>query len=169
MIEVLKCSIIPHDFLFFVSREFNTKTTTTSYIHNYALMYSLRNKFAVASSSYVPTYKEDLYELDYYCNPAFPNKSPSFTFQTYNSIDLLRNSPEEPKNRVKNVPSFGRYQKIIPLSTEFTFYTLVKRESNYRFPRIIRLGKKLSPCKLSFKKLKIESINLTPNFFEMMK
>lgn len=154
MLRAYRCSLTPDDFLFFVSTEFNLKSKMVQFIHNYSLMYALRDEFHIGISGYKPRYEEDLYSLDFYCNPASPINNPSFTYQTYNSIDTLRNTPEEPQNRRRNVPSFGKYQKIIPMSTCFLFYMITKKSKD-KFPRIIRVGKKLAPCRLKIKNLEV--------------
>ena len=160
MIRLYEGDIQPHDFFFFVSREFNLKSSVDYYIHNYAIMYSIRKKLNVVTKGFEPKYHEELLDLPYYCFPAFPLNTPSYVFHTYNSIDTLRNTPEEPKNKRRNVPSYGTYQKIIPLSTSFRTYIISKEE--LKPPRVIRLGKKLAPCILNIKELKIKDVILNP-------
>ncbi|MHA1221979.1 MAG: type I-D CRISPR-associated protein Cas5/Csc1 [Candidatus Heimdallarchaeaceae archaeon] len=158
---VYECTLTPYDFLFFVSREFNLRSSMDLFIHNYSLMYALKKEFNIIARSYKPNYEDELFNLDYYCTPAFPINQVVSCIQTYNSIDTLRNTPSDPKKRIRNIPSFGQYKKIVPLKTKYRFYILSFEEIEKK-ERIVRLGKKLAPCKLQLKQMQVQNIVKEP-------
>ncbi|TXT53667.1 MAG: hypothetical protein BAJATHORv1_130007 [Candidatus Thorarchaeota archaeon] len=149
MVELFKCRLVPEDFLFFVSREFNTYTVMQPAIHNYALTYALADWFHTVALSVEPSYAE-ITEFDNYATPALPLERPHFMSFTYNAVDTKTNLTQSSYN----VPALGYSSKIPPLSTEFEFFIFSRKGI---IPKFIRVGKKSCICRLRPEKLDIDT------------
>lgn len=148
--------MVPEDFLFFVSREFNTYTQVQPHIHNYALTYALGAQFIIGSVGNEPRYSE-LEDFDLYATPALPERTPSYVGHTYNSVCSRTNITQSPLN----VPALGRISKITPMSAPFSF--MVFASSNRKPPLYARVGKKSCICRIRYEELPIEEICLEPD------
>ena len=134
--RIIELTLTPLDYFFFVSREFNQQSSIDMLIHNYALHYAFADKFHVGGRGATPNY-EELEEYPYYIYPAFPLGQPKSVFHTYNAIDSKTGKTQS----IMNVPATGKYQKIIPSTTEFRTYLLASSIPKQQY---IRIGKKLS-------------------------
>lgn len=144
---VYKCELIPEDFLFFVSYEFNTFTQMQPMIHNYALTYALAKTFNTGIRGTNPKYDE-LFTFDNYATPAMPLTNPKFVTHTYNSVCSRTNLTQSSFN----IPSLGRNRKITPYSTKFEFLVF---STGAKIPPYIRIGKKSCIAQVNATKLKI--------------
>ncbi len=153
--SLYRCELVPEDFLFFVSREFNTYTQVQPHIHNYALSYAIARRFTVGSLGTTPNYSE-LTDFDLYATPALPTSTPSYVTHTYNSICSRTNITQSGYN----VPALGRISKISPVSTPFEF--LVFATSERKPPKYIRVGKKSCICRVSHQEMEIEDVISQP-------
>ncbi|MHA1742022.1 MAG: type I-D CRISPR-associated protein Cas5/Csc1 [Candidatus Thorarchaeota archaeon] len=144
---VHRCKLIPEDFLFFVSYEFNTFTQMQPVIHNYALTYALAQQFNVASLGTKPHY-EELQGFGRYATPAVALDDPQFVTHTYNSVCTRTNQTQSSFN----VPSLGRNRKLVPASTRFEFFVF---SDGSRIPRYVRIGKKSCISRIEAHELKI--------------
>jgi CRISPR-associated protein Csc1 len=153
-LRLFKCRLIPDDFLFFVSKEFNTLTSIDPVIHNYALTYALADQFHIMVKGYEPNYDE-LETFDNYATPAVPNDTPRFVTHTYNSICTKTNQTQSNYN----VPAMGRNRKIAPQSSTFEFLVF-SREGD--IPPYARVGKKSCISQIESRELEIESIESEP-------
>ena len=143
--SVYQCSLVPEDFLWFVSREFNTLTNMQPVIHNYALSFALGQSFIIVATDNVPNYSF-LETLDNYATPAAPVEPPEFATHTYNSVCSKTNLTQSSFN----IPALGKNRKISPSSTEFRFIVFSK---NNHIPNYIRIGKKSCIAKVVARKL----------------
>ena len=152
---VYRCELIPKDFLFFVSNEFNTSTYMQPVIHNYALTYALARQFIVGFQGVTPRY-EELETFENYATPAIALQDPKFVTHTYNSVCSRTNRTRS----VYNIPSLGRNQKIMPESTVFQFLVF---SVDGRIPSHIRVGKKSCISEVRATKLKIVEVVEDPS------
>ncbi len=144
---VYRCELIPEDFLFFVSYEFNTFTQMQPVIHNYALTYALAKQFNTGFLGTSPRY-EELYKFENYATPARPLTDPKFVTHTYNSVCSRTNLTQSSFN----IPSLGRNRKVTPYSTKFEFLVFSTGE---RMPPYIRIGKKSCIAQVKATRLKL--------------
>ncbi len=152
---IYSCELVPEDFLFFVSYEFNTVTQMQPLIHNYALTYALARQFHVGWTGTTPRY-EELSRFENYATPARPVVDPRYVTHTYNSVCTRTNVTQSPLN----VPSLGRNRKIMPASTRFEFLVFSKGGD---LPPYVRIGKKLCISRLRASRLKIVDTVLEPS------
>jgi len=152
---VFECLLTPEDFLFFVSREFNTFTSMLPVIHNYALTYALGKTFNIVAATSEPHY-EELDSYDNYATPALPVTSPRFVTHTYNSVCSRTNTTQSSLN----VPSLGRNTKMSPRSAEFEFLVFSR---GGEIPRYLRIGKKSCISSIKASQLEIISVDLHPD------
>ncbi|MHA1249867.1 MAG: type I-D CRISPR-associated protein Cas5/Csc1 [Candidatus Helarchaeota archaeon] len=181
--------ISTHDFLFFSTNEYNAHTTMESIINNYSLIYAFNQRFSDlninrAASGIKPHYLEDFKKIKIYSTPAYLLgdfrrnnsiwklklagilKAQNSIIQdkiiqweedqkvifTYNSIGESLSFKMEPLRL--NFPNLGRQERYPPLTT-FICFTIGKRPPNF-----IRLGKKLSVCRVFSLPLQKISLNL---------
>lgn len=144
--RIFDLEIRPHDILWFSSFDVSGFTTTEPVVHNYALSYALSRFNRVLSNSNGPGYDEDLSNMTWYSNPARPILYQRQTI-TWNAIDDKTNTTEDPKLGKKNTPKMGIKSVLMPYPQT---YFLVTAFSLYgeNPPRIIRLGKKRTPCQI---------------------
>jgi len=177
-VQVYLNLLTPHDFLFFSSREYNAISTTEKVINNYALIYALNcifqdlDIFRTASGVH-PSYIDDFKKIRIYSTAAYRlsafkrslnkyqlKKSPTFLKQEKTIIKNLLLYWEETETvgftynvigekctllmeRIRfNFPNKGKYYKLPPLSTFINFSFGVKP------PSLVRIGKKLIPCRI---------------------
>jgi CRISPR type I-D-associated protein Csc1 len=160
-VDIYRCTITPHDFFFYSSREFRAGVTAP-FISNLALMYAL-NRFSPihrTASGSKPQYEKDMPVFNIYVTPARLNKDKSamvgcgqvvwrepssLVRMSYNAVD----SPLrfEMKREKVTVPKIGAYLKYPPL-TNFSFFTLDGKGEN-----VVRIGKKLIPARVEYHKL----------------
>jgi len=169
--------LTPHDFLFFSSREYNAISFTEKIINNYALIYALNSIFQEVDiyrtvSGVRPHYLEDFKKIQIYSTAAYRfnafkrtirsqwKRYPEFLKQektlikdliffwdeaesvgfTYNAIG---ESCALKMEKIRfNFPNLGKYYKLPPLSTFISFSV------GARPPSLVRLGKKLIPCRI---------------------
>jgi CRISPR-associated protein Csc1 len=150
--KVYKCELIPHDFLFFVSRDLAKIGVMEHVIHNTALNYAINHTSRIVSFSSSPNYDRDIPKFSIRVTPAVPvNRLPEIAF-SYNAINDLDLSTET----TGNYPTVGKYYKI---NLGATMYMKGKEQflfSSFRFfafsfdgispRRVIRLGKKENHC-----------------------
>lgn len=153
--SVLRCRLVPEDFLYFVSLEFNTFTMVQPLIHNYALTYALGSRFNTAATKNEADYSE-LEKFDIYATPAVPVTFPRYVGHTYNSVCSRTNLTQSSLN----VPSLGRNKKISPLSTEFEF--LIFSQAGRAPPPFIRVGKKSCICSVDSTELEVMRCVMDP-------
>lgn len=154
-LRLFKCSLTPDDFLFFVSKEFNTLTSIDPVIHNYALTYALADQFHILVQGYEPNYDE-LETFDNYATPAVPNEAPRFVTHTYNSICTKTNQTQSNYN----VPAMGRNRKIAPQSSTFEFLVFSQGGD---IPPYVRVGKKSCISQIESTELEIKAIETEPD------
>jgi CRISPR type I-D-associated protein Csc1 len=161
--------IVPHDFLFFCTRDYNAEGIMEQIIGNYALMYALNNNVSEIhrlASGTKPFYAEDQRRMRIYATPASPlfhlrvpsdflSSIMNSAYQsgikyeaqqkvkfTYNAVGELIAFGMKPATL--NIPNLGNYEKLTPLNIFYTFIFGGKG------PSVIRLGKKQVPCRLHF-------------------
>ncbi|MHA1749070.1 MAG: type I-D CRISPR-associated protein Cas5/Csc1 [Promethearchaeota archaeon] len=181
-----------HDFFFFSTFEYNAITTMENVINNYSLIYAFNNNFDDLNinrsfSGTKPFYLSDFKNVKIYSTPAYllsdfrrynstwhlqllnflkSNKcivydkliqwdeSKQVMF-TYNSIGEL--STFKMESLRLNFPNLGHQSKFPPLTT-FICFTIGEKPPNF-----IRLGKKLSTCRVQSTPL--EKISLRKESF----
>lgn len=134
------------DFLWFASYEWGNNNETAPILHGYALSFALGARERIIGIGGIPTYDEDLRELDVYCTPGRLLSSTG----TRQRGALMFNSVEEPTQLTQalridakaNDPKFGRRQVLLP-GLRFELVGFTRR--NAVLPRVFRLGKKRSP------------------------
>jgi len=183
-----------HDFLFFSSSDYNTVSVMEEVIGDHALCYALNRHVESihrAFSGTKPFYNEDLPKITLYSSPAYrlrdffqitrskkfkSSKSPvasntslikdfsisweSTTLETHKYNSTGESFTFGMEKSSMNFPNLGTYQKFPPLTTFVSFVFGAPR------PSLIRLGKKLVPCRLHYFKLihcKIKKGIFTPN------
>ncbi|MGB9759922.1 MAG: type I-D CRISPR-associated protein Cas5/Csc1 [Brevinematia bacterium] len=166
--RIYRVLAVSHDFLFFASRGIR-KISTTKFIGNYALMYSLNRHVVEVQrniSGTKPHYEEDIKKFTIYATPAklvntnelllcyeygLPKKirwetSTQQVVITYNAVNTLTNNVETSR---LNFPMVGKYTKNVPLSV-FEFFTIGGNPNG-----IFRLGKKLAIVRYFAEPLKL--------------
>lgn len=158
--RIFYAKIIPHDILWFASFDAGAVSVTEPVIHNYALSYAMSRYDRFISFHDQPTYEEDLRQMDWYTTPARAKKFTRLQF-TWNAIDSLTQTTEDPRFDKANTPKLGKRHVLAPApATEFECY-LFSRQGNVP-PRMIRLGKKRAPCLLEW----VEVKNTSPQMLD---
>lgn len=148
-----------HDDLIFATREIGRVVETGQYLHNYALTYAfhfakspirLKGKEAsIAVPRMVEKYKEDLAQIkEIYITPAKPLKI-SYSLVSYSTRSEFIRTVKKPYT--ENIPDFGTWKVIAPLSS-FECFFLLKTPLVKKFPIYIRLGKTLAKIKVNYEK-----------------
>jgi CRISPR type I-D-associated protein Csc1 len=152
--EVYLAKLETHDFFFFVTRELKLGVTER-YINNTALLYALNNLSEVnrVLSDNRPHYEEDWRKFSIYATPARIQEFKEAVKISYNSVDESIIFKMEDEGVKRTFPKYGAYHRFPP-KTEFIFYTI-----GGKGPGVVRVGKKSCPCRVRYKKLKIEAIN----------
>lgn len=142
--QVYRCDLIFHDYLFFATTERGKVAETGPFLHNYALTYAL----GWASSPWhnevqKPRYREELAHVERrYVTPATLIRGSYLTTQ-YNT---LSESYTLNKGRSIGYPDWG-FIKCFRPGTLFRFYVLSAEA--VQFPRYLRLGKLMAKAVLS--------------------
>ncbi len=175
--EIFRVLLTPHDFFFYVSREYGRVGITENIISNYALMYALNDEsFSRLASGTKPHYEEDIKRFSVYATPARPYSGSALIGEkkipwswedpvwiSYNALDstlLFTMEKDKIIKRKYNVPKVGTYLKHPPLNT-FEFFIIGSPKK-----KVIRIGKKLSPARIRLFKcedIKIKSGRFTPS------
>ena len=141
------------DYLWFTSHEWGNDNETAPLLHGYALSFALGGRERVVAVGGVPSYDEDLAEIDVYCTPArlvadsaARERHGLFEVFTFNSIDNPTHLTQALRHGDKsNNPKFGKRQVLLPgLRFEFVVFSKL----GVALPRVFRLGKKRSPVVL---------------------
>ena len=183
-----------HDFLFFSTRDYNKYTIIETIINNYALMYALNTKITEIHrlfSGTIPFYDQDYKKFQIYSTPAYfledfknlitKNKnarSKPMIFRGRKAIvkDILNEWRTSTKRSFTynamgesysfgvskaelNFPNKGTNEKIIPLNSFIAFIIAPTIG-----PSIIRLGKKMMPCRVKYYEL--EDIKIKKGKFQ---
>lgn len=160
--EIYRCILSPHDFFSYVSKELKVGVPS-DLISNTALLYAFNTHVPSAhrtASSTAPYYREDMRKFSIYSTPAklihenvivkngeldeWDGVSRDLKQLTYNAVHTVVNITDTPKA----VPSMGYYMKYPPL-TPFECFVIGGRGGS-----IIRLGKKLSPVRVMYQRLR---------------
>lgn len=169
MVEGYFTVIVPHDFLFFCTRDYNAEGIMEQTIGNYALMYALNSNISEIqrlASGTKPFYSEDQKKMLIYATPASPLfhlRVPSDLLSSIMNSAYQAGNKYEEQEKVRftynavgesiafgmkpatyNIPNLGNYEKLTPLNI---FYTFIFGEKG---PSVIRLGKKQVPCRLHY-------------------
>lgn len=155
--EVYGATLVPQDFLWFSSYDALGISSTEAVIHNYALAYALNRFERTIAWDTLPRYEEDLAGMPYYCTPARAKKEVIRIGITYNAVD--ERTQRTDSEQTMNTPMHGQRRVIVPFlhrgartePVEFAFYLFTPRGSVP--PRLIRLGKKRAPVRLSYRPL----------------
>ncbi|MFW9998404.1 MAG: type I-D CRISPR-associated protein Cas5/Csc1 [Candidatus Odinarchaeota archaeon] len=158
--------VTPHDFFFYSSREFNTRSIVNKFMGNYALMYAFNQQtkgIHRTTSTNKSHYRKDLRRISTYITPASPCEREAII-----QAKKIRWKDHETENHTYNAlgeslaftivkaeynyPNLGSYEKFTPLCS-FKCFAI----GNAR-PGIIRWGKKLVPCRVSYREVKNPTI-----------
>jgi len=157
--SLLEGRLYNHDYLWFSSTEVAKVSATWPVIHNYALTYSLSQYSHGRYIGNYPRYEEDLALMPLYATPAISSKA-TRTAITLNALDDLTlrtdaggkiNSPNLGK-RLPVDPSFEVFQYGRHLTGGYSFFCFVS--NGYRLPAVTRLGKKGSPVRIHWRRIK---------------
>jgi CRISPR-associated protein Csc1 len=142
--ELYRCDIILHDYLFFATTERGKVAETGPFIHNYALTYAL--SWAISpwhNEEQKPHYREELAQVGRrYVTPAKLVRG-SYVVNQYNTMS---ESYHLGKAQSIGYPDWG-FIKCFRPGTTFRFYVLSAQEA--QFPRFLRLGKFMAKAVLT--------------------
>lgn len=164
--QVTKCYLTLHDFLFYATREMGRLYETEKVIHNWALTYALgliQKPYRTFNS--VPTYQDDLTPINaagVYVTPAKPIHY-DYVISTFKLADNRHRPFSTVSNarkkelgiKVTNKPSFGKAKELAPGSL-FEFF--IVGDLPNKLPKWIRLGIWMSKAGIEIKDTKF----LTP-------
>lgn len=143
-LQAYDVEIRPHDTLWFASLDGGGISTTEPVIHNYALSYAFSRFNRIQSYNKGPSYEEDLSQMNWYSTPARSLDYHRIRV-TWNAIDDRTYTTEDNKFNKSNTPKMGEKYVLSPYPlTKFT--CTVFSLQGEKAPRIIRLGKKRTPC-----------------------
>ncbi|WP_418791970.1 type I-D CRISPR-associated protein Cas5/Csc1 [Phosphitispora sp. TUW77] len=150
-IRLFAITLEPMDLLWFASYDASGLANTETVIHNYALTYALsRFERGIVYRDY-PTYEEDLLQMQWYCVPAKAEKYEKMSF-SWNAINSCTHQTLDANFNKRNTPMLGRKNTIVPIPySKFTFYAF--NFNNEQPVRVIRLGKKRTPCRLIWEEI----------------
>jgi CRISPR-associated protein Csc1 len=157
-IRLYRCQLETHDYLWFASFDVAGLSSTEAVVHNYALSYALNRFERGIVYQRVPTYEEDLAEMNIYPVPAH-SIGAGKTVLTFNAVNTRTQQTQDPAFKAKNTPMLGKRSCIDP-GTKFSFYAFARRGA--KLPRVIRLGKKRSPCRLRVEEVKAPRAIFSP-------
>jgi CRISPR-associated protein Csc1 len=150
-IRLYRCQLETHDYLWFASYDVAGISSTEAVVHNYALSYALNRFERSIVYQRVPTYEEDLAEMSIYPLPAH-SVGAGKTVLTFNAVNSKTQQTQDPTYKAKNTPMLGK-RSCVDLGTRFSFYAFARQGA--RLPRVIRLGKKRVPCRLTIEEIKV--------------
>ena len=142
--ELYRCDILLHDYLFFATTERGKVAETGPFIHNYALTYALG--WAISpwrNEEQKPHYREELAQVGQrYVTPGKLVRG-SYVVNQYNTM-----SESYHLGKVQSIgyPDWG-FSKCFRPGTAFRFYVLSAEEA--QFPYFLRLGKFMAKTVLS--------------------
>lgn len=160
-IRLYRCRLETHDYLWFASYDVAGISSTEAVVHNYALSYALNRFERGIVYQRVPTYEEDLAEMSIYPVPAH-SVGAGKTMLTFNAVNTKTQQTQDPAYKAKNTPMLGK-RSCVDLGTKFSFYAFTR--GGARLPRVIRLGKKRVPCRLTAEEIKAPRANFSPEWF----
>jgi CRISPR type I-D-associated protein Csc1 len=153
-IRLYSARLYNHDYLWFSSFEISKTAGTTPAIHSYALSYAVSNYSHGVWNGGGPQYEIDLAAMPAYATPGFPVGPTSLTRFTQNAINSVTlRTDDAPKGA--NSPGLGYRLVLDPVwrlidgdrdPAGFSFYIFAR--ADYRFPSVLRLGKKGCPVRL---------------------
>ncbi|ONN27905.1 hypothetical protein XJ44_01475 [Thermosipho affectus] len=157
--KIYKATLETLEPLFFATKELGDTYVTEPYISNYSLAYTILSLYDYVRHN-IPTYKEDLKDLNVYITPA---KFVNFRWQmeNFNStgegyyLKMLQNnysnSPKRNNDRAKNIPQIGKL-KLISSESIAKFY-VIDYSNNLKLPKYIRLGKFNTKCHIDYEEI----------------
>src|SRR5947209_2418987 len=142
--ELYRCDILLHDYLFFATTERGKVAETGPFIHNYALTYALGWALSPwRNEEQKPHYREELAEVGRrYVTPAKLVRG-SYVVNQYNTMS---ESYSLGKAQSIGYPDWG-FIKCFRPGAIFRFYVLSAEE--VQFPHFLRLGKFMAKTSLS--------------------
>lgn len=151
LMRIFHVYIMPHDLLWFASFDSGAVSVTEPAIHNYALCYA----FSRFERSWVelaqPQYETDLEEMNWYAHPAQVIKTNRIRL-TWNAIDNRTQTTEDPDFQKANTPKIGSKVVLAPFPAT-VMETYVFSKQGECPPRVIRLGKKRTPCQVQWREV----------------
>ena len=160
-VRVLAGRLYNHDYLWFSSNEISKLSATQPVIHNYTLCYALSHRSYGVYVGSTPKYIEDpdseFNAMPLYATPAY-TETVSRTTITFNALDELTLTTGDSKTI--NTPNLGKRVYLDPIWEQwnserpkkgYQFYVFVF--DKYRLPGVIRLGKKGSSVRISWKEI----------------